>query len=84
MAPKKRRSKLSKGKAVADRADDKELKKTAERGESKRDTECYQGPSKRKNVRVASSLTPAHEDGCRRERKTNDSTPGVLRWLCDC
>ena len=78
MAPKKRKSRLSKGKAVADRAGDKEQKRTGEK-ESKRDREYCQGPSKRKNVRVARSLTPSHEDGSGRERKTNDiSTPGVL------
>lgn len=84
MAPKKRKSKLSKGKAVADRAGDKELKTTDEK-ESKRDREYYQEPSKRKKVRVASSLTPSHEDGSGRERKTNDSTPGVLDGcVCVC
>ena len=78
MAPKKRKSRLSKGKAVADRAGNKELKKKGEK-ESKRDGEYRQEPSKRKNVRVASSLTPGHEDGSGRERKTNDIfTPGLL------
>ena len=78
MAPKKRKSRLSKGKAVANRAGDKELKRTDEK-ERKRNGEYRQEPSKRKNVRVASSFTPSHEDGSGRERKTNDiSTPGVL------
>ena len=80
MAPKKRKSRLSKGKAVVGRAGDKKLKRTDEK-ESKRDREYRQEPSKRKNVRVASSLTPSHEDGSGgRERKAiNDiSTPGVL------
>ena len=79
MAPKKRKSRLAKGKAVTDRAGDKKLKRTDEK-ESKREREYRQEPSKRKNVRVASSLTPSHEDGSGgRERKTNHiSTPGVL------
>ena len=78
MAPKKRKSRLSKGKAVVGRAGDKKLKRTDEK-ESKRDREYRQEPSKRKNVRVASSLTPSHEDGRGRERKTNDIfTPGLL------
>ena len=80
MAPKKRKSRFSsKGKAVADRAGNKELKRTDEK-KSKRDKEFFQEPSKRKNVRIASSLTPSHEDvSGGRETKTNDiSTPGVL------
>ena len=83
MAPKKRKSRLSsKGKAIADRAGDKKLKRTDEK-ESRRDREYHQEHSKRKNVRVASSLTPSHEGGSGRERKTNDiSTPGVLGRCC--
>ena len=77
MAPKKRKSKLSRGKLVADV--DKELKIDEKR--NKRDIECCEESlsSKRKSVHVATSSTPSsHKDGCVRGRKTNDSTPGEL------
>ena len=92
MPPKKRKSKLSRGKPVANGP--AEPPKIGEK-RGKNDTESRKEPpcSESKKVRVATCSTPSFKDGCRRERKTNDcternttdSTPGAFDgciWLC--
>ena len=86
MPPKKRKSKLSRGKAVANGP--AEPPKIGEK-RGKNDTECRKEPlcSESKKVRVATCSTPSgFKDGCGRERKRNDcternttdSTPGAF------
>ena len=85
MAPKKRKSRLSKSKVAP--VNDKELKIVQKRG--KRETERGKEPlsCKEKSVDVAtgSSATPSSrkaKDGRRKEEKTKESTPGTKESGC--
>ena len=87
MAPKKRKSKLSRGKPVTNV--DKELK--IDEKQSKRGTECSEEPlslsaERRKgHGHVAPSSTPSsHKVGSERGRKTNNATPGACIKISGC